>query len=135
MKARLLANQDADITKVTALHPPTKPVERYGKIEHIFPAGSEFVGQQAVQLVLNGMATPSDDECEKEVGATPEQLAEWQIMRRMIDLGIYDKDDQKLYRGGVILGYKPDGSYDPGPNFDEYKAAEKELKRRQEETL
>lgn len=127
MKATLINDQGAEPTKLTALHPPIREIVRHGRTEHIFPAGSEFVGEQAVVLVKCGMAVPSDDECQAAVADIESTLPERQIVRRMADLGINDKGDQELYRAGVILGYTSQLTYLPGPNWEAYQAAKTEI--------
>jgi hypothetical protein len=136
VKAKLINDAFADITKRTEDQPPVKAITYCGKIDWVFPAGSEFSGPQAIFLVRCGMAIPSDEECEKAVDLSPAKLKELQLVRKMIDLGINDKDDQKLYRAGVILGYQPGSlAYVPGPNWAAYQQAQEQLKKEKEQDI
>lgn len=124
MRAKLVLDQDCDLSKRLEHHPPVAwRKEKNGNLTPYYPKGSEFAGEQAVALCKRGQAAPADDECAQAVGYTESQMASVQINYKMDSLGINDKDDRDLYRAGVILGYKPDKSYIPGPNWDAYQAA------------
>jgi hypothetical protein len=88
------------------------------------PKGYEFdnVGSdgkpKAHLLVRMGYAEAVDEECEKMVRRTPEQLIEARFAAIRATKGIHP-DDHKLYDAGIMDGYKPDGTMKPGPNFTE----------------
>lgn len=95
-----------------------------------FPAGSEFIGPQALLLCKTGQATPADDECSEALGLTPDEVKQKAVEYEMNTLGIWDKQDRELFRAGVILGYNEDGTAKPGPNWDAYQAALNEDKNK-----
>jgi hypothetical protein len=111
-----------------------KPVTRPGAtdISWIFPKGTVFDGDHAVFLVKTGQATPIDDECRQACGMTTEQLDTAQIGYVMDSLGINDPKHRDMYAGGVILGFDKDGEFIPGPNWDAYQQAIKELEKEDE---
>lgn len=86
-----------------------------------FPAGTEYEHPNADFFVRNGIADPADTECEEMVGAiTAEQRVLVKKRYRRLAAGIA-QEDFALFDAGVILGYNAgDGSYVPGPNWDEY---------------
>lgn len=88
-----------------------------------FPAGTDYEHPEADFFVRNGQADPVDQECIDAVGAmTPEQRVLVKKRYRRLAAGIA-QEDFELFDAGVILGYnKSDGSYIPGPNWDEYHA-------------
>lgn len=125
MKAALVLDQFADLAAVTdeqrekvAFRPGHK-----GRAVAVFPAGTIFEGDQAIQLCRTGQATPADEECAKEMGLSAAQLKSLQIGYKMDSLGINRKEDRELYRAGVILGYDADLEYIPGPRWADYQAA------------
>lgn len=70
-------------------------------------------------LVRIGVAIPADDACFQRAHRTPEQQAAAQKSYSRIAKGLHPEDFE-LFDAGVITGYKPDGSYAPGPKWDEY---------------
>lgn len=86
-----------------------------------YPKGTEFEGEQAVALCRTGQAEPTDGECAKAVGKSPEELQRIQQNYEMESKGIVSDEDKELYLAGVIVGFK-DGEYVPGPRWDEYQA-------------
>lgn len=93
----------------------------------IYPKGTIFEGEQAVFLVQTGQASPVDDECREACGMSKEQMEAAQIGNVMNLLGINDEKHRELYAGGVFTGWDANGKMIPGPNWDSYKAALKEL--------
>jgi hypothetical protein len=69
-------------------------------------------------LVQMGKAEAVDEECRMAVAMTSAQLAEAQHAARRLAAGIHP-EDFGLYDAGIILGYNGDGTYKPGPNFDQ----------------
>lgn len=93
----------------------------------VYRKGTVFSGPMALQLCRTGQASPADAECAEAVGMTPQELEVLRIDYEMNAKGINDKGDRELYRAGVILGYNPDLSYQPGPNWNKYHAAKQQL--------
>lgn len=87
-----------------------------------FPAGTVYEHQNACFFVRQGMATPADKECEKEVDLTAEELVKLQHAYRRQSLGIQPKD-WPLFDANVIAGYDEHGEYVHGPKWDEYVAS------------
>jgi hypothetical protein len=69
-------------------------------------------------LVRLGVAEAADEECEMAASMTSAQLAQAQHAARRLAAGIHP-EDFALYDAGIILGYNGDGTYKPGPNFDQ----------------
>jgi hypothetical protein len=69
-------------------------------------------------LVQMGKADAADDECKLAVSMTSAQLAQAQHAARRLAAGIHP-EDFGLYDAGIIVGYNGDGTYKPGPNFDQ----------------
>jgi len=126
MKAKLVITHEADMSTMSE---ELKSKVRFakngeaGKPIAIFPAGTEFEGDQALALCRNGQATPSDQECADALGLTEAQLNALQIGYKMDMLGIHKPEDRELYRAGVISGFDKNGRYKPGVNWDEYNKA------------
>lgn len=135
MKAVLALDQFCDVSKVTEenRHKIKWVKERPNRIVAIYPKGTEFEGEMAIQLCRTGQATPSDEECAKELGLTQAQIDSLQVDYRMNSLGIHRKEDRELYRAGVILGYDKDLNYIPGPNWDAYMQAIEETSNLEDE--
>ena len=127
MKARLVLDQFADVTKCTEEQraklkfQPHKHIK--GKVDAIYPKGTEFEGEMAVFLCRTGQAAPIDAECAEAVGMSPEQATHQQTEYKMDNLGIHEKGDRELFRAGVITGYDADKQYLPGPNWEAYQEA------------
>jgi len=82
----------------------------------IMPAGTIIDHPNAFLLVQIGMAVSMDEECEAKADRTPEQLKQARYEHLRTKTGIHP-DHYHLYDSGQVLGYNPDGSYKPGPNF------------------
>lgn len=80
------------------------------------------------RMVQNGDAIPMDEECELAAGLKPEQLTVVQYNRERLAKGIA-VEDWGAYDAGYMTGYRPDGSWEPGPNYAEY------LRRKREEEI
>lgn len=105
-----------------------RDVFRNGEMQKVpfWKKGAVIDHPDSWQLVQMGCCIPADEDCLKRAHRTPEQLAAAQKAYSRLAKGIHPEDFQ-LFDDGVIVGYKPDGSYDPGPNFHklEEAAAEK----------
>jgi hypothetical protein len=73
-----------------------------------------------------GAAVPADEECERAANMTPAKLQAAQHAQNKARLGIAPEDFE-AFDSGLMVGYNPDGSWIPGPNFEE--AAWEERKR------
>lgn len=135
MKAVLALDQFCDVSKVTEenRHKIKWVKERSNRLVAIYPKGTEFEGEMAIQLCRTGQATPSDEECAKELGLSSAQIESLQIEYKMDTLGINRKEDRELYRAGVILGYDKDLNYIHGPNWDAYMQAIQESETLEED--
>ena len=69
-------------------------------------------------LVRMGVAEPADEECEQWAGMNGQQRQQAQHAARRLSAGIHP-EDFALFDAGIILGYNPDGTYKPGPNYDQ----------------
>ncbi|MFZ5829821.1 MAG: hypothetical protein ACOY3P_07025 [Planctomycetota bacterium] len=104
MKATLLLDMSCDPS-------PANP-------QGIMRAGEEIDHPDAYMLVRMGVAEPSDDECAARHGLSPEQLAAARQAYRRVSAGIHP-EDYALFDREVITGYAADGSYLPGPNWED----------------
>ena len=93
------------------------------------PVGTEINDPECYKLVRMGMAEPSDDECRDRCNMTQEQITAASQAQDKVSKGIHP-DDYNAYDRGEMVGYNPDGSVIPGPNYggdqDEYKDDEYE---------
>lgn len=68
-------------------------------------------------LVQQGCAEPADDECDARAGRmTRERLAEAQHAYERVSRGIAPEDYERFDKGEIV-GYNPDGTDKPGPNW------------------
>ena len=135
MKAKLVLDQFADVSALTDEQRTQivfKPGYR-GRLDAVFPAGTEFSGEDALRLCKTGQAAPSDDECSKKLGWTAAQLAAAQTSYKMDTLGINRKEDRELYMAGVIAGYDEKLNYIPGQNWNAYNKAKTEAASSEDE--
>lgn len=93
----------------------TRVGQRSGRV----PAGTVLENPHVHTLVRQGIAIPEDDECAKAAGMTPEQMTVAQHARQRVRLGIAP-DDFEAFDQGIMVGYKPDGSFIPGPNYADH---------------
>lgn len=134
MKAKLRLNQDADLDTVTDAYKVKLQFEkRHGKMVAYYPKGTEFEGEHALALVLNGQADPSDAECAEAAGMKPEQLEVVQRKYLAASRGIKGKKDFEMFMAGAIEGYTPESTdehviYEKGPNWDAWQLAEQQAK-------
>jgi hypothetical protein len=73
----------------------------------------------AWKLVQLGCAEPADEECDRKAGMTAEQRTAAQHASLRAERGIIP-EDFVAYDSGVMTGYQPDGSWIPGPNFEDW---------------
>lgn len=71
---------------------------------------------RSYMLVRMGCAVPADDECEKAASMTNGQKQQAQHAYKRLERGIAP-EDFAAFDSGEMLGYNPDGSWIPGPNF------------------
>jgi hypothetical protein len=69
-------------------------------------------------LVRMGIAEAVDDECRQRASMSAAEFAKAQHAYARLNAGIHP-DDFPLFDAGIILGYLPDGTYKPGPNWDQ----------------
>lgn len=93
------------------------------KIVPFWKAGAIYDHPDAFLLVQHGVAVPADEECAKKARRTPEQMAASQRAYSRTAAGIHPDDNEK-WELGQIVGYNPDGSFKPGPNFAQLQAQE-----------
>ena len=86
-----------------------------------FPAGTIYEHPNAAAFCFAGSASPGDDETAKLVGLSDEELRILQQTYKRTAAGIIAAD-KDFFDAGVILGYKPDGSYIEGPNWSKHAA-------------
>ena len=89
-----------------------------GAPDGIVPAGTIIEAPDCYRLVLLGAAEPADDECREKVNLPEDVLQIRQKARRRIEAGIQPEDNERFDRGEIV-GYNPDGSDIPGPNYQE----------------
>lgn len=84
----------------------------------IAPIGTTIDDPECWRIVLMGQAEAADDECKAMTVQTDEQRALTLHAAARLAAGIA-KEDFDLYDRGIIVGYNADGSYKPGPNWDQ----------------
>ena len=106
MKAKLIREMDRlDHEHLDANgKPPVKKV----------PVGTIIDHPDAFLLVRQGCAVSADEECQQKVGMTADRLAAAQYAYKRTAAGI-NPEDFDAYDAGLLVGYKPDGSWMPGP--------------------
>lgn len=85
--------------------------------------GSIIDDPKAFRLVQMGVAVPADEECKNAAGMSAVEIELAKRAAERLQKGIIPKD-YDLFDRGVILGYNPDGSYKPGPNWHEMEEEE-----------
>src|SRR4051812_2319845 len=112
MKARIVTQHDAnplttDPKYAELLVPVTRMNRNKPQIVWTWPVGLIVEDQKAIELVEFGLAEPIDDECATACGMNPIQVAAAILAQEMAQKGVHSKEDQELYRAGVIKGFKP----------------------------
>jgi hypothetical protein len=97
-----------------------REVWRNGKMEPatFWKLGAIVTQPDCWQLVVGMLAEAADDECAEMSVMTTEQKREAQRARDRLTHSIMP-EDFALFDAGMILGYNGDGTYKPGPNFDQ----------------
>lgn len=108
MQCRLIRNLETDASNEF----PTG-VMRAGTIRSSPP----FKAFDIVTLVQMGCAEPADEECAKAANMTSDQMAAAQYAYERANRGIAPEDFE-AYDAGLMTGYRPDGSWIPGPNAE-----------------
>lgn len=106
MKSALVLDQGANPKNAPEyLRPSLKPVFKGGKlVDWIYPKGTVFEGQQAVNLVITGQAAPIDEECAAACGMSTEELRIRQRERLAAEAGIMSDNEMQLFMAEVIDG-------------------------------
>ena len=81
------------------------------------PAGTIIDHPDAFLLVRQGCAIAADDECQQKAGMTADRLKAAQYAYKRTAAGI-NPDDFDAYDAGLMVGYKPDGTWELGPAAD-----------------
>jgi hypothetical protein len=122
MKCRLIVERE-----VLEFHPGTRtpfaPAEYVAQCRRegfrlIAPVGAIVNDPDCWRIVMMGQAEPADDECAERCKQTAEERAATLHAAARLAAGIAPEDFE-LFDKGVISGYLKDGSYKPGPNFDQ----------------
>ena len=91
------------------------------------PVGTIIDHPDAYRLVRHGCAEPADEECEWAANMSSEALAKAQAAYPKIAAGIMP-EDREAWDLGFMRGYNPDGTWVPGPNYDEFQEEEWRLR-------
>lgn len=83
-----------------------------------FKLGAILDRPDSYMLVRLGIAEPADEECRLAASMTTAQRQQAQHASKRLAAGIHP-EDFGLFDAGIILGYNSDGTYKPGPNFDQ----------------
>lgn len=84
----------------------------------IIPAGTIIDQPEAYKFVRHGIADPVDEECRIAAGMSEPEIVVAKMRQRRVSAGIHP-DDYDVYDQGIMVGYNPDGSFKPGPNYEE----------------
>lgn len=83
------------------------------------PSGTVIDHHQAYLLVQMGVAVPEDQECRMKAGMNGNQMIAAQHAYERVNRGI-SPEDYEAFDKGIMTGYNPDGSWVPGPNYDDW---------------
>ena len=129
MKCRVIRDDleasEPDLTEEMKTQVCTREVWRNSETQPVtfWKRGAIIDHPQAYMLVRQGCAVPADDDCAKRAARSPEQQAAAQYAYERLSRGIHPEDFDR-YDAGYIVGYNPDGSYIPGPNWDQMPVAQ-----------
>lgn len=108
-----------------AIHPEGWPPGRVDSAEltgicesGIIPKGTILELPEAYKFVQHGIADPADEECRVAAGLSDPEIVLAKMRQRRVAAGIHP-DDYDAYDQGIMVGYNPDGSFKPGPNYEE----------------
>lgn len=115
-----LEASEADLTEEMKTQVCTLDVMRNGEVQPVtfWRNGAIIDHPQAYMLVRQGCAVPADEDCAIRAARSPEQQRAAQYAYERLSRGIHPEDFAN-YDAGYIAGYNPDGSYIPGPNWDQ----------------
>ncbi len=82
------------------------------------PAGTIIEHPDVYKLVRRGCAEPADEEGSKAANISKEKWEEAVQHYARTSAGIHP-DDFAAWDRGLMRGYNPDGSWVPGPNFED----------------
>lgn len=101
----------------------TREVLRNGHYQPVtfWKRGAILAFPDCFMLVRMGVAEPVDEACMQRARMTPDSMLKAAHAYERMVRGILPSDFE-LYDRGAIVGYEPDGSYTPGPNWAEYQA-------------
>ncbi len=68
------------------------------------------------RMVRHGVAVPLDEECAQAARMTAEQFAAAEELQEKLAARIWP-EDYAAYDAGLMVGYNPDGTFKPGPNY------------------
>lgn len=102
MKAQLIRDMDC------------KPTDEWPEGKK--PKGTVIDHPQAARLCQMGVAIPADEECQLAAHMTPERMRAAKYAYERATKGIA-AEDFAAYDAGEMVGYNPDGSFKPGPNY------------------
>jgi hypothetical protein len=90
------------------------------------PRGTLIEHEHAWLLVKMGCAEPADEACREKAGMTTEDMALAAKAFERLDKGVHP-DDFEAFDRGVMVGYRKDGSWIPGPNYEPESEPENEF--------
>lgn len=97
---------------LVAVHPEDYPPDGIQR------AGTILELPEAYKWVRHGVADPADEECRVAAGMSDPEIALAKMRQRRTSAGI-DSEDFEAFDTGVMVGYNPDGTWKPGPNFED----------------
>lgn len=125
MQARIIRDDievspSAELTEAEQAQTVERIVWRNGRNQHatFWRLGAILERPDSYMLVRLGVAEPADEECQIAASMTTAQRAAAQHASRRLAAGIHP-EDFGLYDAEIITGYNPDGTFKPGPNFDQ----------------
>ncbi len=83
----------------------------------IIPAGTILDLPEAYKFVQHGIADPADEECRAAAGMSDPEIVLAKMRQRRTSAGIA-MEDYDVFDKGIMVGYNPDGTFKPGPNFE-----------------
>ena len=105
---KCLMIRDMPASRRAAKQYPTGIVSRGTVIDH----------PDAHVLVRMGVAVAADEECQAATRMTPADTDRAAAAYEKVEKGIHP-EDYAAFDGGLMIGYHPDGSWIPGPNYVE----------------
>lgn len=84
----------------------------------VVPRGTVLEHRDCHYLVRMGVAVAEDEECQAATGMSADQTRRAAAAYDRVERGIHP-EDYAAFDAGVMLGYHPDGSWIPGPNYVE----------------